>query len=249
METTHKNTVPSLETKRTTNFLIGLTLALAFVFTAFEWKTYQKFDREYFDEEMLFSKLEEEILPITQTKQTPPPPPPPRQTNEFVVVSKTKELHQNHRNKAKQIEPISIDDILNSQIPEQINETATLASSSPLRFASEMPVFPDCEHIESKTEREQCSYDAIHAFIARNAKFPEQMIKAGISGKLYLNFVIDKNGEVKDIKVVRGIPDGEELSQSAIRSIKKLPKMRAGRHHGKKVSVLYTVPVNFSLRE
>ena len=72
--------------------------------------------------------------------------------------------------------------------------------------------------------------------------------EAGISGTVFVNFVIGQDGKVKDIKVLRGVPGGKMLDEEAIRVIKKLPPFNPGKQRGKPVSVSYNLPVRFILR-
>ena len=76
-------------------------------------------------------------------------------------------------------------------------------------------------------------------------KYPRYASENGIQGRVLVEFVIDEKGEVKDVKVVRGIH--ESLDQEAVRVVSASPKWRPGRHHGKKVKVSVTVSVEFRL--
>lgn len=86
---------------------------------------------------------------------------------------------------------------------------------------------------------------ALRKFIAENVKYPEEAKEKGLSGKVFVQFVIDKNGDVVSPKIVRSVDP--ILDNEAIRVIQSLPKWTPGSQRGNAVNVSYTYPVNFSL--
>ena len=84
---------------------------------------------------------------------------------------------------------------------------------------------------------------ALHAFLSQNLKYPEKAMKEKISGRVILQFTVDKNGDISDIVVVRGV--SPELDAEAIRVIKSMPRWIPGKQRGKTVAVKYTLPINF----
>ncbi len=85
----------------------------------------------------------------------------------------------------------------------------------------------------------------IHKFISKNIKYPEEARKKGIQGKVYTRFTITKTGEIKNVKVVKGI--GHGCDKEAVRVVKLMPKWKPGTVKGKKVNVEYNLPINFKL--
>ena len=69
---------------------------------------------------------------------------------------------------------------------------------------------------------------------------------AGISGKVYVNFIVDKDGSITNVNVKRGIGGG--CDKEAMRVIKKMPKWKPGKQRGKPVKVSFNMPINFILR-
>lgn len=67
----------------------------------------------------------------------------------------------------------------------------------------------------------------------------------GISGKVYIQFVIEKDGSITDVKVARGVDSS--LDKEAVRVVKSMPKWTPGKQRGKPVRVAYTLPINFQL--
>ena len=82
-------------------------------------------------------------------------------------------------------------------------------------------------------------------FIGKNVVYPQEAIDAGIEGKVFVEFYIEKDGTVCDAKVLRGI--GYGCDEEALRVIGLMPKWSPGKQRGKAVRVRYTLPINFKL--
>ena len=82
-------------------------------------------------------------------------------------------------------------------------------------------------------------------FIGNNVVYPKEAIEAGIEGKVFVEFCIERDGTVSDAKVLRGI--GYGCDEEALRVIGLMPKWYPGKVRGKSVRVRYTLPINFML--
>ena len=100
-------------------------------------------------------------------------------------------------------------------------------------YVDEMPTFPGGEA-------------AMYAYIQKSIKFPPLARENGISGKVFINFIIDKDGNIKDIKVLRGVGGG--CDEEAIRVVKSMPNWKPGKVNGRFVQVSFNMPVNFTLK-
>lgn len=87
--------------------------------------------------------------------------------------------------------------------------------------------------------------EGLYQWLATNVKYPEHAKENGIQGRVVVKFVIEKDGSVSDVRIMRSPND--ELSEEAIRVVKAMPKWKAGRQNGKKVRVQYMLPINFKL--
>ena len=87
--------------------------------------------------------------------------------------------------------------------------------------------------------------EGLYHYLATNIKYPADARNAGVQGRVFVSFVIEKDGSVSNVKVLRS-PD-ERLSREAERVVNEMPKWKPGRQHGKKVRVLYNLPINFQL--
>jgi protein TonB len=83
-------------------------------------------------------------------------------------------------------------------------------------------------------------------FLSKNLKYPSMARDAGITGIVYVSFIVWKNGSVTDIAIKRGIGGG--CDEEVIRVLKLMPKWKPGEQNGKKVNVAYRMPVVFKLK-
>ena len=83
--------------------------------------------------------------------------------------------------------------------------------------------------------------------IAKNIKYPQEARDKEIQGRVFIGFVIEKDGSVSNVKVLRGI--SKECDAEAVRVISSLPKWKPGMHEGKPVRVSYQIPINFKLND
>jgi protein TonB len=89
--------------------------------------------------------------------------------------------------------------------------------------------------------------DALAAYLGKNIKYPKQANEAGIQGRVVLNFVVNEDGDISDIKVARGI--GYGCDQEAMRVVNSMPKWKPGKQNGKAVKVSFSLPIMFQLEE
>ncbi|MDO4461158.1 MAG: M56 family metallopeptidase [Bacteroidia bacterium] len=85
----------------------------------------------------------------------------------------------------------------------------------------------------------------LRIFLAQNTKYPKEAIEKGIQGRVFVSFIVNKEGYVKNVRLARGIDPS--LDNEALRVIRSLPRWEPGRQRGEAVAVSYTVPINFAL--
>ncbi len=128
-------------------------------------------------------------------------------------------------------EPMHFEDVPVPDYPnpneEPVKEDAVLV------MVDEMPVFTEGD---------------INQYIAKHVTYPRDAMENDIQGKVYLSFVVDKTGKVKDVQILRGIPGGGSLEKEALRVIKSLPNFKPGKQNGQAVNVKMTIPINFQLK-
>jgi protein TonB len=91
-----------------------------------------------------------------------------------------------------------------------------------------------------------CFQKKMQEHVAKNFVFPEMARQMGISGKIFVNFVIEKDGSISNVTVARGVD--KSLDDEAVRVIKKLPKMQPAKQRGKPVRMQFTMPINARLQ-
>ncbi|MBY0542357.1 MAG: TonB family protein [Sphingobacteriaceae bacterium] len=84
-------------------------------------------------------------------------------------------------------------------------------------------------------------------FIQRNLRYPYMAQDANVQGKVYLSFVVEKDGSITDVSVLKGI--GAGCDEEAMRVIKKSPKWKAGQQNNQTVRVRYTMPISYTLTQ
>lgn len=176
-----------------------------------------------------------------EVKELPPPPPlkttvkftPPEVTNEK-VTDEMKSVDELKENKAT----ISIADVKGSDEANAVDiadlKQAVEVKEEPLQFVEQMPEFPGGQ-------------EALQKYLNANIRYPSIASEMGISGRVILQFVVDKSGKISNIKILRGIGGG--CDEEAIRVVKTMPSWRPGRQNGKEVPVYFTLPVLFTLKE
>jgi len=112
----------------------------------------------------------------------------------------------------------------------------------------ELPIYPGCEAAVAASREEgfECFNRMIMALVSRNVAYPKKARQLNIQGKVYVRFIIEKDGYVSNVEVARSADP--ELDAEAARVIKMLPRMEPAKVNGKPVRITYTIPINFRLK-
>ena len=240
--------------------LIGIVLALVFTIVVAlipvimnavsEYRERNRPIAENIDEsrEMTELKMEDKIPEQNIVKQEAPPPPPPlRTTIRFVPpviasaedVAEDVEVHTND-DLAQSTDQISVADVIGDDDENGIDikdiqdqQVIVEETQAPLDFVEQMPMFPG-------------GPTAMMKFISENLVYPVVAQEAGKQGRVTVKFVVDKDGSISNVEVVRGVFPA--CDAEAIRVIKKMPKWNPGRQNGKAVAVNFNIPVVFKLQ-
>lgn len=118
-----------------------------------------------------------------------------------------------------------------------------------LRFTNvdKIPAFKGCEKAK-RDEKSDCFNNEMIKHISKYFSYPSEAVMSQTEGEVWVRFIIDKTGYVKNIKTL-GPDDGEILNNEAIRVVSKLPRFKPAKKDGKRTSVKYGFPINFSLEE
>ena len=216
----------SLEDKKIIYVLMGFVFVLSLCYVALEWTEQEVTKYEVMDDEFLF---EEEVEIQQTTQETPPPPPPPavQEVEVLNVVEDIEETESTEINTEDDKEEVVI--AAPVEAPEEEEEEEVI-----FVVVETMPEFPGGQQ-------------ALFKYLSENVKYPVIAQENGIQGRVICQFVVNKDGSIVDVEVVRSGGD-PSLDKEAVRVIKSMPKWKPGKQRGKAVRVKYTVPVNFKLQ-
>ena len=220
-----KSPKASLEDKKMLFVMMGLVMVLSLLYIGFEWTESEVKIYDSFDTEM----LAEEEIEIQQTQQELPPPPPPPVPDVVEVIN------------------IVEDDVIveSVDINTEVDKNKEVVIAAPVAAPVEEEdnvVFQVVETMPSFPGGDQ----ALFKFLGENVKYPVIAQENGIQGRVICQFVVNKDGSIVDVEVVR--PVDPSLDKEAIRVIKSMPNWSPGKQRGKSVRVKYTLPVNFKLQ-
>jgi len=134
--------------------------------------------------------------------------------------------------------------ISNEKIEKALNFLDTNSMSKAITIIENVPLFPGCERVP-KSQRRQCFQEQIQKHINRNFQYPEQAAKLGIEGRVFIQFMIGKDGSIGGIRT-RG--PHQYLEREAYRIISLLPRMTPGTQKGRPVRVPFSIPITFRLQ-
>ena len=129
-------------------------------------------------------------------------------------------------------------------LPEQDTKTVTYKGKVVDKDTLDNPIFEVVEHMP---EFPDGGMSALMEYLSKNIKYPEAAMKKGTQGRATVQFVVEKDGSITNVKILRGIDP--ELDKEAIRVISAMPKWKPGTQRGEAVRVRFTVPVMFRLTE
>ncbi len=224
-----KSPKADLEGKKSTFTLIGLCISLLIVWFVFEYRSYEKAEQVF--EVRAVAEDNEDMAEITkqeQPKQQPPAPKP--QVTQIQVVEDDVEVEDELEIDAD----VDMDEAIEEytyeapEIEEEVIEEAEVFT-----VVEEMPSFPG-------------GPAKMNEYIAKNIKYPMMARESGVEGRVFVNFVVEPNGSINKVKVLRGIGGG--CDEEAVRVVQSMPSWKPGKQRGTAVRVSYTVPIIFKLQ-
>jgi protein TonB len=225
-----KSPKANIDALKLTSILMGMVVGISVLFFAFEWSSKTK----KLDESIIVQDvLAEEEIEITRRDPAPPPPPPP-------PAPETPEIIQVVEEKVETRIEINIED-----------------DASKRQMETFVPPPPPKPKVEEVTEEifvvveEQPEFPggnaAMMKFLSDNIKYPVIAQENGIQGRVITNFVVERDGSITDVQVVRGVDPS--LDKEAVRVIQSMPKWKPGKQRGSAVRVRFTLPVVFRLQQ
>lgn len=210
-------------------FMIGLSLSLLITIIAFNWKTYDAtgiVDLGQVDTDF------DELMEVPVSSQ--PPPPPPQRVEQFTLKE--------------------VDDV---EIIEEVEISLDVELTEDLAVQDVVYDIPMEAEPEEKAEEifqiveDQPSFPGgigeFYKYVSENIKYPATAQRLDISGRVFVRFVVEKDGKPSQVEVVKGI--GAGCDEEAVRVIQNSPQWLPGKQRGQPVRVFMTVPIHFILKE
>jgi protein TonB len=210
-------------------FFLGLTISLAFIIIAINWKSYDEVN--LIDLGQVTTQFED-LLEIPQSEQLPPPPPPADLTPQIVEVANEeiiKDLEVNldvEMNEDTKIQELNIDFTVEPIEEEKVEEVFTVVENYPKPVGG---------------------MSAFYKYVGDEVVYPISARRLGISGIVFVRFVVEKDGKISNVEVARGI--GAGCDEEAVRVLNNAPAWEPGNQRGRPVRVFMTVPIRFILRD
>lgn len=219
-----KNPEVDAEQLRPALWGVGIFFAAAFVLVAFSYSVSSDDGSGDGNDKMKKDIEFEQVLEDEKPPEETPPPPeepevPPPPTDDV------KEVENDEEETKMSIAPPDVE-------PPKVSNTPPPPPEKIVDFPEEQPSFPGGE-------------EAMMTFIQRNIKYPEMSVHMGDQGRVYVQFVVETDGAITQVKTVRGVTP--ELDKEAERVVKSMPKWTPGKQRGRPVRVRYTVPIYFRL--
>ena len=226
---TKKTPKANLENKRPTWLLVGYVTVLAFMFVSFEWTRDIRVDTSGRIAENVFEQDME--IPLTrQPEVTPPPPPQVTPINDVLTIIDD-DATAEETNFASSEE--TGEDVVIKHIPVTVDEEVVVEDEI-FVIVEENPQFPDG------------GTAGLLQYLGKNIKYPTIPQENGTQGRVTVQFVVNKDGSIVDVKVIRGVDP--YLDKEAVRVISTMPKWIPGKQRGVPVRCKFTVPVTFKLQ-
>jgi periplasmic protein TonB len=219
-----KNPEADLERRKSSLRWMGVMAAMAFVLVSFEWKWFDLQVEGLGDYKS--DLLEEEVIPVSFQQPPPPPPPPQQQQTVLEIVEDDEEIEEELA-----MEDMEVDEDTEIEFIEEVEEE--FVEEEIFTIVQDMPSFPGGDA-------------AMLSYLGKNIKYPTLAKESGIQGTVYVTFVVEKDGSVSNVKVLRGIGGG--CDEEAIRVVKSMPRWTPGKQRGKPVKVQYNLPCRFVLQ-
>jgi protein TonB len=219
-----KSEKADLTNKSTFFFSIGLLVTMSIVVAVFEHKTYEE---SAVDLVVRNTNLFEETLEVPPTEQPPPPPPQIQQPQIVEVPDEEKieeEIQVNFDVNATQDTKVEEVVIKAEEPKEEVEEIFTIVEE-PAAPKGGMPAF--------------------YKYVGEKIKYPAQARRMGIEGRVFVEFVIGKDGSISEVRAVKGI--GAGCDEEAVRIIQSAPNWTPGKQRGKAVKQRMVLPITFKL--
>jgi len=212
-------------TKKTSFFFsIGLLLTLGLTFMAFEWKNY---DESLVDLQGKSQNVFEELVEVPPTEQ-PPPPAPIIQQPQIVEVPDEEEIKEDIQLKfdVEVTEETKVEEVIVAPVEEKEDVDQIFS-------------------VVEETAEPKGGMPAFYKYVGEKIKYPAQARRMGVEGRVFVEFVVNRDGSIVDVKSIKGI--GAGCDEEAVRIVQSAPAWKPGKQRGKPVRQKMVIPIIFKL--
>lgn len=207
-------------------FNLGLVISLSLTLVAFEWKSYGE------EKLAVIGTLVKDEVPIIEIPNTIQQPPPPKLIQPEIVEIPDDE----------EIENLDVDLSIETT-PETAVTAPVVILKKPVKAEEE--VINEVFTVVEENAMPEGGMGAFYKYLSKTLKYPSQARRMNVEGTVYVQFVIEKDGSLTDIKIVKGV--GAGCDEEAERVIKEAKKWKAGKQRGLPVRQRMVMPIIFKL--
>lgn len=238
---------------------IGFIIAIACCLMAFNHTSYR--NDEVTLEDIGYTTEEDIITPpitVYQEKKVLPPPNPKIDLIDNIIEVDQEDfleedflmdepLDENTEGKTLVDEYASAPVAESAPVVAPVVDTQENVYNTPLVFADHMPVFHSCDLDMDESERRTCTNNSMLVYVQSNVKYPPVARQNGIEGMVVASFVVEKDGSISDVEIVRDIGGG--CGNEVIKVINSLENFYPAKQNGRPVRVIYRIPIKFKLQD
>lgn len=221
-----KNPKVDQEKNKSIFFQLGLVIALTVIFFGFNYKKYDKQNNDW--EQLVVTQVTEEEIEITKQEE---PKQQPQQVSTTVLQIVEDDVVVNDDL------DINAEDDQNSTVGDYV---APIETDDEPKF-EEQEIFT----IVEETAEFPGGEEGLFKFLSDNVKYPTMARESNVSGTVFVTFVVEPDGSVSNVKLLRGIGGG--CDEEAMRVVKQMPRWKAGKQRGRPVRQQYNLPIKFTL--
>ena len=224
-----KNQKANLDRFRGMFFNIGLVVSVGLILLLFE----ARFAERSHELTLNSGRNDYEELMDVPLSEQPPPPPPAANVRSINIIS-VPDFEE-------------IEEEIEIQLDIDITEESR---SEEMEYSEEIEFEPEpeeeAEEIFTLVEEQPTpvgGYEQFYKYVSENLEYPARALRQGIEGKVFVQFVVDRNGRISDLRVIKGI--NEECNKEAIRVVSNAPNWNPGKQRGRPVKVRMVIPISY----
>ncbi len=193
-------------------------------------------------------KIEQiDLTPPPPVEEQPPPPPPPPPPPMVEMVKFTPPVIKDD---AVEEEPQKLqEEVKETQVgtKDQEGEKDIIAPPTEVAGPGE-PAAPEIFTIVEENAEFPGGIAEMAKFIQKNLQYPAMAREAGISGKCFLKFVVNEDGDISNVEVLKGVSGCPDCDREAIRVVKSMPKWKPAKMTGRSVKCYFNLPISFKIQ-